>query len=717
MQNAKSTTAAQLTESSIRLLPPSLANQIAAGEVVERPASVVKELMENSLDAGADEIQVTLENGGQTLIRVVDTGQGIPADQLELAVTRHATSKISAVEDLQNIGSYGFRGEALPSIASVSRFRLASLHHKAADRIAGAAELLVEYGLVKQCGPTALNRGTIIEVRDLFSNVPARLKFMKVPATEQKKAQDIFARLALARPNVGFSFTAGGREILRFAPFKGLPARLSQLWPPLVMDALHPFEYSQHGMSAHGLASNPRSNQPRADRMLFYVNNRPVNDRLLISAVRQAYQGKMTSRDYPQVALFLDLAPEELDVNVHPAKSEVRFRDERNVFSLVTRAVSQAIQKSEAAGSAVFFSTPVPTKMTGQNEAPEHAEISGHESTPFSRFEAQNRPKPPHQGTSSRSNPTFWGEADRERIINSPDRLNQYDRQFQAQSLSPSGVRPMGIRVYDDDAETENRTLDSLALHESPPPMQITKPGQTWGGAGPPGSSPVFAPNHPVGESGQTNKSGKRQDLSDSGPSSNPESLPNSGLNTDQRPEEIAYLGQFANTYLILARGSETLILLDQHAAHERIIFERIRQGKTTGQSQSLLLPLELNLHPSEIEQMLRLGNMLPQLGFEISVHGSRCQITAIPPNLERSQAEGYLRRLLSGRDNTLEQVWIAHSCATAIRAGQQLGQGEALDLVHQWLNTDEPDYCPHGRPCTMTFNRAELEKMFKRRQ
>ena len=636
----------------IKILPAGLANQIAAGEVVERPASVVKELMENSLDAGATSILVEIENGGQTLVRVTDNGMGISASQLETAVLRHATSKISCIEDLMGIVSYGFRGEALPSIASVSRFRMTSAASTENGGTAEAASISVLFGAAQQPVPAALNRGTCVEVAELFSNTPARLKFLKSPASEQKKIVEVFAKTALASPDAGFTLKSGGRELLRFEPGQDLPARLARLWPPAVVDSLRSFDVSTGGMRLYGMASNPLSSQPRADRMLFFVNGRPVNDRLLMKAVRQCYQGKITSRDYPQIVLFVVLPPGEVDVNVHPAKNEVRFRDEQGVFAAVLGAVGSALQ-----------GIPLPSEQF-RREWPDGRQDSG--------------------GTGSVQKPRplgFWGRADDASIMDRPPQrhFDPLESDLSAHSLREG---------------TDREELSILPTGEG-------SPGEHARGCEPqerPGSAP--AGDLPSGGSPADEAGGQiRQDA------------------PVQEARGFAYLGQIARTYLVFSRNGESLLVLDQHAMHERIFYEKFRRSGSLGESRPLLIPMEMELHPAESARYLELRSDLVRLGFEITCRGQRCSVLATPPDMDRTSTLDFLREALSGKTDDLRSAWIRHACATAIRAGQELSQGDAMQLLAEWLATEEPDFCPHGRPCAISLGRPELEKLFKRHQ
>ncbi|WP_297826972.1 DNA mismatch repair endonuclease MutL [uncultured Desulfovibrio sp.] len=642
----------------IRLLPPELRNQIAAGEVVERPASVLKELVENSLDADATRVDVRLDNGGQSLIRVQDDGCGIAAEELELSVTRHATSKIASVDDLESIRSYGFRGEALPSIASVSRFRIVSACADAAHCVE------VEHGRLLTSSPAALHKGTIVEVRDLFSNIPARLKFLKTPATEFKRAQDWLARLALARADVGFSLHSGEREALRFLPGQTLRDRLALLWPRLIAEALRPFEQERHGIRAHGLAALPTVSQPRADRILLFVNSRPVTDKRLLAAVREAYKGRLTSRDYPQVALFVDMDPREVDVNVHPAKSEVRFRDESAVFSACLHAVQSALTTSFTAALA------------------ETASDSGHDAATAQPAAGQSASRP--RG--------FWGSLDDPPLLTRPKIPHVPDMPAESWQVGAPAGLGAAPRVFAPAAE-EAAPYGASAPPCFPPDREreeaASPPGVDWSAS---------APEPEVMGGGTAT------------PQAAPERAP-------LRIGPFAYLGQVADTYLILRDNEGALLLLDQHAAHERVLYARLRQGGFAGTGQCLALPLELTLHPAERERFQELRRRLESLGFSLECAGEALLVRAMPPLLSRAEARDFLREALAGRKDDLAGMFISMSCKGAIKAGQRLTDDEAVGLLSQWLTVAEREYCPHGRPCVLRWDAAALEKLFKRRQ
>lgn len=639
----------------IHLLPPELRNQIAAGEVVERPASVVKELVENSLDALATEITVHIEDGGQSLISVQDNGTGIPKEELELAVTRHATSKLQETADLSHILSFGFRGEALPSIASVSRFRIVS---KTAEENT-ASELCVNFGDIGTQSPAGLRQGTLIEVRDLFFNIPARLKFLKAPATELKRASDLFMRLALSAENTAMSLYAGSRPVWEFFKDEDRKARLAKIWSPSVIDGLVPVDCEMQGMRLHGFVSNPRSVQPRADRMLLYVNGRAVNDKLMLKAVKQAYAGKITTKDYPQCLLFLDIDPREIDVNVHPAKSEVRFRDEKALFVLMAKAIEKALLGSEKYFSAKDLDE---NPVQEQPLLPEFGDL-------------YSAPRP--QG--------FWGSADKETRLSFAKNRDETDY---------SEITEYFQSTKEDFAKTETVSETPLrtfsAPEKSPSPVSAYREQVSFVSEPTEPSAPVFKETNAV-----------------------PREEQNFSL-----PCGMEYLGQVAETYLIIKKDNSKLLLLDQHAAHERILYEEIKKKRV--HSQNLLCPMELPLHRSEQARYAEVRETLQNLGFVITDNErdgeTILKIEAVPSRYDRTAAMGFLKEILAEKLDDLNTVWIRHACKTAIKANTPLDRASAVRLIVQWLAAEEPDNCPHGRPCVIHFDAADLEKLFKRK-
>ena len=518
----------------------------------------------------------------------------------------------------------------------------------------------MEHGRMRGSGPASLPKGTVVEIRDLFSNIPARLKFLKTPATELKRAQDWLTRLALARPDVGFTLVSGGREVLRLPAGQNVRQRLALLWPPLVMEALHAFDATRHGVRAHGLAGMPQVSQPRPDRMLFYVNGRAVNDKTLLTAVREAYKGRLTTRDYPQVVLFLELSPDEVDVNVHPAKSEVRFRDSSAVFSAVLHAVRNLLDAHP-------FDAPPDTShgilpdafQDVLQDAPHGAENSmPFPPAPPQRAVAMATPAARPQG--------FWGTLDNAGIIGQ-------------RAAHPAEQEPATVVVQDACPDTlPMSTAYAYGYDVQGPPQGVAAPPAVYKSAVP--------PPPPAHSAGPVSVAG------------------------------FVYLGQIGGTWLVLHDAAGALIVLDQHAVHERVLYARMMRGGFAGAGQCLALPLELTLHPAEAERAFALRDTLEALGYALTLDNTHLVATAIPPVLERAEATAFLREALAGRKDDLSSLFISMACKAAIKAGQTLTPDEAAGLIQQWSQTQDREYCPHGRPCMLRWSAVELEKLFKRK-
>jgi len=683
----------------IRVLPPHLQNQIAAGEVVERPSSVVKELLENSLDSGADRVQISLDGGGLGLILIQDNGRGMDPAELRLALTRHATSKISAVEDLESIATFGFRGEALPSIASVSRMRLTSRSQDSPD----AHYLDIHFGDFREEGPAAMVQGTRIEVRDLFANVPARLKFMKTQATEVRRCQEVLERMALARLDVAFKLSIGERAVLRFVNGQDLLARLGVVWPPAVVQSLTPVENEMHGCMVTGFAGLPHVGQARPDRMLFYVNSRPVQDRVLLRAVRDAYKGRMLSREYPVSVLFITTGPGEVDVNVHPAKTEVRFRDEKLMFSMVRTAVARALDLgSPSAGMTSVLDHKAPPLRNELHPGPKYATYQD-----YLAEVAQ-------EGTAPRS------------LTSEPS--------GRPPCADDSGHFP-SFRTRSADAEQAGKPFahgELEAMDDVPAFMRKGGAGYPRGDTVIEGDTDVFGicrqnggtrSASPESEKGMNTPSGERirqpSALHDSGKYNGVDYGAESKRPAPARAGRgVEYLGQVAGTYLVLRLAGQGLALLDQHAAHERVLFEKMRAAHSKGQSQPLGIPFEISLHPAEQKKLAKLWPDLTSLGFQLqSSKPTVVTVRGIPPILSTGQAKEFLREALTGQAKGMEDLWAVMSCKAAIKAGDRLAEDEALALVESWSKAKDRDYCPHGRPVVVSWDKKELEKLFKRRK
>ena len=595
----------------IRQLPDTLINQIAAGEVVERPASVVKELVENALDAGARRIDIDLEDGGIRLIRIRDDGGGIEPGELPLAVSRHATSKIASIDDLEAVATLGFRGEALPSVASVSRFRLAS-------RRAGSehgALLQVEGGKVGEVTPHAHPPGTTVEVRDLFYNVPARRKFLRAERTELSHIEDWLRTLALARPDVELRVAHNGKPSRRWKGEGQLQegtmlsdARLHEaLGEDFTRNALR-VDHAGAGMRLHGWIATPAYNRASADQQYLYVNGRSVRDRNVSHAIRQAYSDVLFHGRHPAYVLFLELDPRGVDVNVHPAKHEVRFRESRLVHDFVYRTLHQALAETRA-GVAV---------------APMQATQASH---------AWSMPAP-QQST-------------------------------------------MGLRVAD--------AANAYAALYAP------RGAETF-----PGSPDAFVAT-PM-------------------PDDAPGGLPPLGF----------AVAQLHGIY-ILAENADGLVVVDMHAAHERIGYEKLKTAHDGAglRTQPLLVPSSLAVSEREADVAEREVATLAQLGFEVQRSGPQSLLLrSVPALLAHGDVEALLRDVLADlREHgstrrvaeTRDELLATMACHGAVRANRRLTVHEMNALLREMEATERSGQCNHGRPTWTRFGLAEMDRWFLR--
>ena len=613
----------------IRVLPTELINQIAAGEVVERPASVVKELVENSLDAGARRILVEIEGGGAELVRVTDDGGGIPAAELPLAVAAHATSKVSTSDDLAAIHTFGFRGEALASIASVSRFRMVSCLH-GAD---AGAEIEVEGGALRGPRPAPARPGTMIEVRTLFHNVPARRKFLKSDAAETARVSETIEAVALAHPHVAFELRSNGRRLLDLVatdePAKRTLDVLGKELEPELLEFEERFP-ELGGLVVRGFAGRPSIARPTARAIRIHLNGRPIADRTVLHAVREAYRGLVDPARTPTVALILELDPHEVDVNVHPQKSEVRFRAQSAIHSAVRKSIERALR---AANLVPHF---VPDAFRAMP-----AEPAGPRAPLFGSGLASSG------GGGGGGGAGFAGS----------QRLPGSDFGAFA-ALASSAVLERAGEAGEHDAATQGR------------------------GAGQP--DPALR-------------------------------------------AEFPYI-QLLNGFLV-TEDADGVVIVDQHALHERAMFamfmERIGRGAL--ESQRLLVPIVLERSAREVEILAEIEPLLVRLGISARPFGPRSvAIDGVPTLLHTRNADAgaFVGDLLAkavehgsllSLEAALHEVVDMMSCKAAVKAGDALGDAEIRDLLRMRDSVERATACPHGRPTSIRIPRSELERRFGR--
>jgi DNA mismatch repair protein MutL len=626
----------------IHVLPEKLANQIAAGEVVERPASVVKELMENALDAGAARVEVMIRNGGKTEIRVSDDGYGMGKDDALMSVDRHATSKVRSEADLAAIRTLGFRGEALPSIASVSRMVL-----ETAERDGDGTRVVVAGGQMAAVEACARRTGTTVAVRSLFFNVPARAKFLRTTAAESRAVAEVVTTLALAHPGVAFALDSNGRDALSLPPAAGAAERISAIWSAETAGELMPVAHRQGSVGVTGLVQRPHSSRPGSRRVYLFVNGRSFGDRSLVRAADKAYRTTIPEGVHPSLFLFLDLPDGEVDVNVHPAKAEVRFRDRA--------AVERAVEEGIRAALAGLESTPsIGARAGPRGDGPDFVYAL-----------------PPRPVATLREAPS-WGSGAGRRIV--PMDANATPTvTYGVPSGSPSSAAPVS------------------APREAEPQMTLFVTGSAAAAASPSTESAAPTPAAP------------------------------------ELPTSAPVMWQVHSTYILVETRSGVL-LVDQHSAHERVLYEELMRDFSAGQrdSQRLLFPITLRLSPAEYSTVEEVRGVLERAGFEVEPFGGRSIIVHSVPNPHPNfDAERCLREmiaeltegsaLLEGARTQHQRIALTFACKGAIKAGQKLSQREMTELFDRLFATELPYHDIHGRPTVVQLSLAELHRRFGR--
>lgn len=607
----------------IQILPEVLCNKIAAGEVVERPASVVKELVENAIDAGAGEIVVEVEKGGKSLVRVSDNGCGMGRDDVFLSLERHATSKISSDADLFQLRTLGFRGEALPSIAAVSRLLIRS---RSVNEEAGW-EIYLESGQVKRADPLGMATGTSVEVRDLFFKMPARRKFLRRDETELGHIGDVVTKLALARPEIGFKLLHHGRVLIEAFPGQSLQERVGSLLSRSLLRDLQPIEQRSDLLHIQGLIGIPGLNRSTTGFVYTFINGRYIRDRVVQHAVLEGYRTLLPRGRYPVVVLFLELDPEQVDVNVHPTKHEVRFRRQADIHDLLAETIRQQLRGSNWL-----------VRPHAERDSDGHPSLQNGSATTVAREERSQAPRLAEQVA---------------------ERVAAYTEET---GLSAGGT-------------TKERTSAAEQTSESPSPTTV--------------SADLFSAAQGFFAS-------------------------------------LEILGQYHNSYL-LCQDCHDLIVIDQHAAHERIGFERLKRQWQSGriESQQLLFPCILELSFQEATQLQQQLGQLERFGFEIEPFGGNSfAVKGVPQLLRNRDAGSLVRDLIAelidlGNSQRLteavDEILILLSCHGMIRANQSLNRPEIKALLDDLDGVDFSAQCPHGRPVMHRLTLTEMERFFKR--
>ena len=676
----------------INILPPEVYNRIAAGEVVDRPYSVVKELVENAIDAGATEITVEAEGGGKKLIRVTDNGSGIKKDDLKAAFLPHATSKLKTADDLAAIFTLGFRGEAVASVASVSKTTILS-------RAKGeeAYSLTVEGGVFGEISPAGGAEGTVVTVENLFYNTPARLKFLKSDASEEGDITAIMARFLLSRPEISFTYLVNGK--VRYRSFgDGLESALAVVYGAGTLQNCISIRAEKHGMRLWGYIGNRAYNKPNRSYQSLFLNGRYIVNQTVALAVTNAYGSYLMKRQYPFYVLFLEVPPEVVDVNVHPNKADVRFADNRIVYGTVYSVISAVLDGSSAA---LEYISPAISSTVGKNKGA----VSPLPEAPERASAAQPAPSKPV----SPEAPAFQAVPD----------------SAAAPSPAPAFKAPPAQSVLPAEASQTAKPAPRMSVEEAKKELAFEIPklhGRERVRALEEEKPNTFEVRSPLASS----RPAPQEEQEDAFEENKKYLLEREKQAKQQKidPATLIFRGVLFETYLIFERGDEAYFI-DQHAAHERLIYEKLKNKceARTPLSQPMLMPYILTVNAQEFSFLTSQFEALRALGFEIDEFGgTSVKVSAVPLDLFGMDIEAFFREVLSSMES-LRAIRLSEiardklatmACKAAVKGGERLTEEEAKRLLSD-MDGDMGLKCPHGRPAVVRMKKSDFEKLFKR--
>ncbi len=645
----------------INVLPKNIADLIAAGEVVERPSSVIKEFVENSIDAGSTKITVEIHNGGKTYIRVTDNGCGIERDDVPKAFISHATSKINSVSDLDAISTLGFRGEALASVCAVSKVEIMTT----AQGFDIGTRYVIEGGEEKLIDDAGSPVGTTIIVRDLFYNIPARLKFLKKDVQEGNYIATVLERIALSNPHIAFKFIRDGKLAFQTPGDGNLKSAVYAVFGKEFTSQLLPVNGEHSGIRVHGFVTKPTAGRGNRTMQTFFVNKRYVKSVIFLTALENAYKNSIMVGRYPGCVLFLDMPFETVDVNVHPAKTEVRFYEEKRVFEAVYNTVLSTLNSDFTRPQATFNEAKAFVEPAQKGEQLKFSQVAPITQKSERSFVIKEFGKP------------VTSHEDR---VNAPEKNEPKQFDF----LKEQYYKPQ-IKIVEEKVQEQVETK-----------IEKTEPGIV---------EPVLVDNEPSVEY-EIKKETETEVINVSEPE-----IP-----------EYRYIGEAFNTYL-MAEVDGKLIIIDKHAAHERILFEKFKT-QAKGESQMMLMPVSVNLSADEYSAVIENIDLLEKAGYEVSDFGDRCvKVSACPPELVNENIDEIITEVAGYLSKNIKTVmpekldWILHSmaCRAAVKAGNFTSSYEAEKFVGLLLANKDIRYCPHGRPVMIEMTKRELEKQFGR--